>query len=63
MKKLHLELDDIRVDTFELQDGDDHGEGTVEGHQVVRCTCCGATCLVGPGCPWSKITGECVCPT
>ena len=43
-KKLRLELDDIRVDSFEL--ATEQGRGTVRGHVCAVCCCdpCCCTC-------------------
>jgi hypothetical protein len=67
MKKLRLELDDIRVDTFELQDAGGGGGGTVEGQQEELFGATDVTCAGAPGCVntknspncWTKVTSGC----
>lgn len=67
--KLRLELDDIRVDSFEL--GAQEGRGTVHGHACAVCGCnpccctccdtCQATCPAT--CPYTCAGDTCIsCP-
>ena len=62
MKKIRLELDHLRVDSFATAEADE-GRGTVHGHWSQPGTCDGrvATCqyggTCGPGCETRKCTG------
>lgn len=38
MKKLKLDPDALRVDTFQATGGDDEKQGTVHGHATLLCT-------------------------
>ena len=49
MKKLRLELDALRVDSFATADSED-GRGTVEGYISARCTGGTMTCNGGNTC-------------
>ena len=63
MKKIHLDLDRLCVETFETSDRDTAPRGTVHGHYSQRGTCGGAvgTCqyggTCGAGCGTAGCTG------
>jgi hypothetical protein len=52
MKKLNLDIDRLRVETFEAESADADGHGTVHGHWSQPGTCDGrvATCQYGGSC-------------
>jgi hypothetical protein len=52
MRKISLDVDALRVETFETEDDPSKVRGTVEGHGPTQFTCprtqCGEDCLSGP---------------
>ena len=52
MKKIHLDLDRLRVETFATSDADAAPRGTVHGHWSQRGTCDAVvgTCQYGGSC-------------
>jgi hypothetical protein len=52
MRKVSLDVNELRVETFETENGDAQTRGTVEGHGPTLFTCprtqCGEDCLSGP---------------
>ncbi len=56
MKKLHLEVDELRVESFETADGD-AGQGTVVGHVSPRCTAGFITCNGEHSCEYAETCG------
>ncbi len=49
MKKLRLELDELQVESFTIDRGEDE-RGTVEGHISARCSAGDRTCNGGDTC-------------
>lgn len=62
MKKLRLELESVRVESFETGDGENRG--TVVGHITAAVSCYDTDCCTpNPTCPDTYWTGACECGT
>ena len=53
MKKLKLNLDDLKIDSFEINTVNDHGRGTVKGDGSGLPTCDGPETCGGDTCQFS----------
>jgi hypothetical protein len=61
MKKIHLDLDRLRVDSFETTDAEQAPRGTVHGHysQPGTCDAYVGTCQYGGSCGAGCATRKC----
>jgi hypothetical protein len=61
MKKIHLDLDRLRVDSFETSKAERAARGTVHGHYSQRGTCDAfvGTCQYGGSCGAGCATAGC----
>jgi hypothetical protein len=69
MRKISLDVNELRVESFETEDGDARTRGTVNGHaSLFSCpqTQCGAQCPSGPhpcegSYAWTDGMNACLC--
>lgn len=59
MKKLKLTLDALKVDSFQTDEADAEGRGTVNGHQSDS-TCLQRVCTCRDETEWDMSCGSCV---
>jgi hypothetical protein len=57
MRKLHLDLDDVQVESFATAEAGDEA-GTVQAHVSLRCTGGGLTCDNGNTCVYADTCGD-----